>query len=147
MPQLPAGASFRRGEQWAVSAAQRGRARRTPVQGGRRSGLRAPILSRLAEGEQVIAHPGDRLADRVRVRRRRGEDWVRKTEGEAMIGVIRLLGVIGAIMLGGLGVLAALGILPGEALQDWGIRLMLVLGILVLVAVVVSLLMGSREGK
>lgn len=68
-------------------------------------------------------------------------------EEESMIGVIRLLGVIGTFLLGGLALLWVLGIVPPEALQEWGVKLLLVLGILAAVAVVVSLLMGRGERR
>jgi HlyD family secretion protein len=71
--QVPNGALFRRGDDWAAFAVQGGRARLRPVTVGRRSGLAAQILSGLSEGDRVIVHPADAVADGVRVRSRQGE--------------------------------------------------------------------------
>jgi len=63
----PDSALFRTDEGWAVYRIEDGRARRTPVSVGRRNGLQAQILEGLAEGDMVIAHPGDQIADGVAV--------------------------------------------------------------------------------
>lgn len=65
--QVPTSALFRHGEGWAVFRVADGRARRTPVEVGRRSGLVAQITEGLPEGAPVITHPDDRIADGVRV--------------------------------------------------------------------------------
>lgn len=67
---IPASALFRQGDGWAVFVADAGRARLRAVQVGQRSGLAAQVLDGLRAGEQVIAHPDDRVADGVRLRPR-----------------------------------------------------------------------------
>jgi HlyD family secretion protein len=64
---VPAGALFREGEEWAVFAAEGGRAKLRVVQIGRRNDLEAEVLSGLREKESVITHPGDKLRDGVRI--------------------------------------------------------------------------------
>jgi HlyD family secretion protein len=71
--QVPNGALFRRGDDWAVFAVEGGRARMRSITVGRRSGLAAQILSGLSEGDRVIVHPPDAVSDGVRVRSRRNE--------------------------------------------------------------------------
>ena len=66
--QVPAGALFRSGNEWAVFAAENGKARLRKVEIGRRNGLTAEILSGLKEGERVIAHPDDAVSDGVQIR-------------------------------------------------------------------------------
>jgi len=61
--QAPLGAMFRHGEEWAVYVAEDGTARRRVVRIGRRNADTAEIVSGLAAGETVIAHPGERIAD------------------------------------------------------------------------------------
>jgi len=62
---VPMGALFRRGESWAVFAVEKGRARLRTVSIGHHDGLEAEVLSGLAEGEQVVVHPGDKITDGV----------------------------------------------------------------------------------
>lgn len=69
--QVPASALFRYQEQWAVFVAANGRAQLQPVQVGHRSGLAAEIISPLKQGELVILHPDDSLADGARISLRR----------------------------------------------------------------------------
>jgi HlyD family secretion protein len=69
--QVPASALFRHRDGWAVFMAANGRARLQPVQVGHRSGLAAEIISPLKEGELVILHPDDSLADGARISLRR----------------------------------------------------------------------------
>jgi HlyD family secretion protein len=64
---VPISALFRRGEQWAVFAVDRGRARATPVDIGRRNSNYAEVLGGLRVGMKVILHPSDRVADGVPV--------------------------------------------------------------------------------
>jgi HlyD family secretion protein len=66
--QVPASALFRKGEGWAIFMVENKRARMRPVEVGNRNGLAAEIVRGIAEGEQVIAHPDDRLSDGSRVR-------------------------------------------------------------------------------
>ena len=67
---LPLTALFRDGADWAVFVADDGVAERRVVKVGKRNGLDAEIVEGLAEGEQVILHPGDRIADGVNVENR-----------------------------------------------------------------------------
>jgi HlyD family secretion protein len=67
---VPSGALFRRGQEWAVFRVVEGRATETVVQLGRRSQAEAEVLSGLAEGDLVIAYPGDRVADGTAVQAR-----------------------------------------------------------------------------
>lgn len=69
--QLPAGALFRHGQDWAVFVVEGGRARLRKIEVGHRSGLAAEILSGLQEGATVIVHPGDTIADGTRVKSRK----------------------------------------------------------------------------
>lgn len=68
--QVPASALFRQGEAWAVFRVRDGRAVLTPVRVGGRNEDAAQVLGGLSVGERVVAYPGDRLADGVRVRER-----------------------------------------------------------------------------
>ncbi len=70
---IPAGALFRRGEQWNVFVVKDGRAQTRDVRLVRRSGRLAAIASGLKEGEVVIVYPSDRVASGVRVQVRTGE--------------------------------------------------------------------------
>jgi HlyD family secretion protein len=65
--QVPAGALFRQGDGWAVFAVEQGRARRRAVDIGHRNPLAVEILGGLKEGETVIVHPSDQIADGVKV--------------------------------------------------------------------------------
>jgi HlyD family secretion protein len=67
---VPTGALFRHGEAWAVYTIDRGRARRTIIGVGHRTGQMAEVVSGLAPGTRVILHPGDTLVDGARVRER-----------------------------------------------------------------------------
>ena len=69
--QIPAGALFRSGKEWAVFAAENGKARLRRVEVGQRNGLTAEILSGLKEKEQVIAHPDDAVSDGAQIRPRK----------------------------------------------------------------------------
>lgn len=61
------GALFRRGEEWSVFRVAGGRAEVQTVRIGLNNGIEAEILEGLAEGEQVVLHPGDRVDAGVRV--------------------------------------------------------------------------------
>jgi len=67
---VPTSALFRTDDGWAVFTLENGRARRTPVEVGERSGLRAEIRAGLEEGETVVAHPSNEMEDGVRVHAR-----------------------------------------------------------------------------
>ncbi len=64
----PAGALFRRGQNWAAFVLAGGRAELRRVQVGRTSGSEIQILDGLKEGEEVILYPGDRVHEHNRVR-------------------------------------------------------------------------------
>ena len=63
---VPASAVFRHGDGWAVYRAN-DRAVLTPIEAGRRNGLSVQILEGLEEGQRVIVHPSDRVADGVEI--------------------------------------------------------------------------------
>ena len=69
---VPAAALFRRGEQWAVFVADRGRALLRPVKIGRRNDLEAEVLAGLSENETVLIHPSDKIQNATRIREREG---------------------------------------------------------------------------
>ncbi|GAB4370590.1 MAG: HlyD family efflux transporter periplasmic adaptor subunit [Deltaproteobacteria bacterium] len=66
--QVPSGALFRQGEEWAAFVVEKGKARLRRVEVGKRNGLQAEVLSGLAEGEPVILHPSTQIRDGTRVR-------------------------------------------------------------------------------
>lgn len=65
--QVPTGSLFRDGEEWAVFAVEDGTARLRHVEIGRRGGLVAQVEGGLEAGDRVILHPGDTVADGLRV--------------------------------------------------------------------------------
>ena len=65
---LPAGALFRRGQDWGVFVLAEGRAYAKTVQVGRSNGTESQILEGLKDGDEVILYPGDRVHDGQRVR-------------------------------------------------------------------------------
>lgn len=69
---VPTGALFRAGEDWAVFVVEHGRAVLRRVDVGENNGLRAQVLTGLAEGEEVILHPSDQISDGVPVKTRTG---------------------------------------------------------------------------
>jgi len=66
--QIPASALFRKGEGWAAFVMKNRKAHLREVKVGNRNGLAAEIISGIAEGETVIIHPDDSIADGVRVK-------------------------------------------------------------------------------
>ena len=60
---VPAGALFRKGEQWASFVVADGHARMRIVKAGRSSGTETQVLEGLKEGEEVILYPGSRVRD------------------------------------------------------------------------------------
>jgi HlyD family secretion protein len=60
---VPVSALFRHGEDWAVFAVSGGRARLQQVTTGPRDGMVAIVVGGLDPGTQVIAYPGDAIAD------------------------------------------------------------------------------------
>ena len=69
--QVPAGAVFRQGDGWAAFAARDGRAALRPLRIGRRNDAAIEVLDGLTEGETVILHPSDKIAEGVRIRARK----------------------------------------------------------------------------
>ena len=73
--QIPLGALFRQGENWAVfvseGSANRGIARLRNITVGERNSLSAEVISGLDEGEWVIVHPNDQVDDGVKVQTRK----------------------------------------------------------------------------
>ena len=65
---VPTAALFRTGEGWSTFVVEGGRAVAREVEVGRQSGLAAQVLSGLSAGDRVVVHPGNDLADGVRVR-------------------------------------------------------------------------------
>jgi len=65
---VPAGALFRRGQQWSAFVITEGRARLRAVKVGQSSGTETQVLEGLKEGDEVILYPGDRLHDGQRVK-------------------------------------------------------------------------------
>lgn len=67
---VPVGSVFRSSEGWAAYRVDDGRARQRSVEIGERGTRRVEIRSGLADGDVVILHPGEDVADGVRVKRR-----------------------------------------------------------------------------
>ncbi len=67
---VPLAAVFRHGDGWAVYAAREDRARIVPVKLGVRSDTDVEIESGIGDGERVLVHPSERVADGVRIRPR-----------------------------------------------------------------------------
>jgi HlyD family secretion protein len=65
--QVPTSALFHQGDDWAVFVVEDGKARQRTVRIGRQNGLAAQILEGLEEGEIIIEHPEDAVAEGVRV--------------------------------------------------------------------------------
>jgi len=64
---VPGSSLFRRDDDWAVFAVDGNRARLRRVEIGARNSLQAEVLDGLAEGDEVIVHPSEQVADGVRV--------------------------------------------------------------------------------
>jgi HlyD family secretion protein len=64
---VPAGALFRRGEDWSVFVVKEGRAELRTVSLVRRSGRMAAVSAGLKPGEQVVVYPSDRVEPGVRL--------------------------------------------------------------------------------
>ena len=67
---VPVAALFRQGEDWAVFTLRDGRARAAVVTLGPRTERTAEVRSGLAEGDQVVLHPSDRITDGAAVAER-----------------------------------------------------------------------------
>ena len=68
---LPLSALFRRGQDWAVFAAQDGHARLRVVELGHINADQAEVIGGLDDGGQVVMHPSDRIADGTPIVERR----------------------------------------------------------------------------
>ncbi|MBE2213380.1 MAG: HlyD family efflux transporter periplasmic adaptor subunit [Opitutaceae bacterium] len=66
---VPTSGLFRQGSSWAALVLRDGRAELVPVEAGRSSGTEMQVLSGLAEGDEVILYPGDRIKPGQRVQR------------------------------------------------------------------------------
>lgn len=66
----PSNALFRVGGEWAVFRVEDGVARQRLVKLGLENGLEAEVVEGLAEGDEVVTHPGDNIVDGTRVRPR-----------------------------------------------------------------------------
>jgi len=75
--QVPSSALFRVGQRWAVFAVKHGTARLRIVEVGRSSGLTRQVIAGLEEGDTVVLHPDDRIADGVRVKDNAGQEGYR----------------------------------------------------------------------
>lgn len=64
---VPAGALFRRGDNWSVYVVDDGRAQLRAVDLVRRSGRSAAVGKGLAAGDRVIVYPSDQINPGVRV--------------------------------------------------------------------------------
>jgi HlyD family secretion protein len=64
---VPVGSLFRRGDGWAVFLVDSGRTRLQAVQLGQRNDRDGQVLKGLSEGQVVVLHPPDTLADGARV--------------------------------------------------------------------------------
>lgn len=69
---VPTGALLRTGERWGVYLIRDGRAALTPITIGHQNGQEAEVVAGLDPGAVLILHPGDTIADGVRVAPRPG---------------------------------------------------------------------------
>lgn len=65
--QVPVGALFRQGENWAVYRKVEERAQLVRVEVGRRTALQAEVLSGLEPGDRVVLYPADRIEENARI--------------------------------------------------------------------------------
>ncbi len=68
--QIPAGALFRRGNDWMTFTVVSGTARRRRVEVGHLNGVAAEVTGGLERGQSVVVHPPDALEEGARVRAR-----------------------------------------------------------------------------
>ena len=64
---IPAGALFRRGDNWSVYVVDGSRAKLRSVDVERRSGRFAAVKKGLIQGERIIVYPSDQISPDVRV--------------------------------------------------------------------------------
>lgn len=65
--QVPTGALFRKGNQWMAYVMEDGIAKERKVTIGKNNGVFAQVVEGLEEGDRVILHPPDKIADGVKV--------------------------------------------------------------------------------
>jgi HlyD family secretion protein len=65
---IPTSGLFRQGNAWAAYVVRGGEAKLVPVKAGRSSGAEIQVTEGLAEGDEVILYPGDRIKDGQRVK-------------------------------------------------------------------------------
>jgi HlyD family secretion protein len=65
---VPASALFRSGTDWAVFLDQGGRARKRIVEVGRRTSREIEIVKGLREGDRVISHPTNQIAEGIKIK-------------------------------------------------------------------------------
>lgn len=68
--QIPAGALFRRGNQWMSFVVENGRAKMTRVMVGHSDGVSSEVLEGLEKGQEVVLHPPDTVRDGTKIRPR-----------------------------------------------------------------------------
>ena len=73
VPQVPTGALFRRGNDWMTFVLAGGKARLTKVEIAHTNGVAAEVRAGLNQGQSVILHPPDAVADGGAVRARSGK--------------------------------------------------------------------------
>ena len=73
VPQVPTGALFRRGNDWMTFVLAGGKARLTKVEIAHTNGVAAEVRAGLQQGQAVILHPPDAVADGGAVRGRSGK--------------------------------------------------------------------------
>lgn len=69
--QIPTGALFRRGSDWMTFVLEAGKARLTKVEIGRNNGITAEVRSGVTQGQTVLLHAPDSVADGAAVRPRK----------------------------------------------------------------------------
>ena len=69
--QVPTGALFRRGNQWMAFAVKESKAKLAPVEIGQTNGSAAEVKSGLADGEHVVLHPPDTVANGTAIKPRK----------------------------------------------------------------------------
>lgn len=70
VPRVPVSALFRHAQRWAVFVNEGGKAQLREVRIGHQSGVYAQIVEGLEEGERIVVHPNDRIADGTRIAQR-----------------------------------------------------------------------------
>ena len=67
---MPTGALFRRGGDWMTFVLEGGKARIAKVEIAHNNGVAAEVVSGLREGQRVLLHPPDTVADGASVKPR-----------------------------------------------------------------------------